>query len=155
VRTVRWHEFEKAARDVADAARRLLEDDSGAPGVALLGTVTIDGHPRMHPFIPAIVNGRLWAFVVRSPKQRDLDRTGIYGLHSLLGRDDESFYATGAATRIDDDTARTVVGACMPYGDIDERHVLYELELERALWTTWTTPTEPRYRSWRSRQTAP
>ena len=42
---------------------------------------------------------------------------------------------------------------CMPYGDIDERHVLYEFDLERALWTTWITPTRPDYRRWRSRPT--
>jgi hypothetical protein len=103
---VPWYEFENAARDIARAGRRLLQDDTGAPGVAFLGTVAVDGHPRMHPFIPAIVSEHLLAFVIRSPKQRDLDRTGMYAAHSLLGHNDESFFATGAARQIGDDQAR-------------------------------------------------
>jgi hypothetical protein len=146
---VPWYEFENAARDIARAGRRLLQDDTGAPGVAFLGTVAVDGHPRMHPFIPAIVSEHLLAFVIRSPKQRDLDRTGMYAAHSLLGHNDESFFATGAARQIGDDQARETAGGAMPYSDIDERHVLYEFTIERALWTTWSTPTSPEYRSWR------
>ena len=107
----------------------------------------------MHPFIPAIVDERLWAFVIDSPKQRDLDRNGMYAVHSVLGDDDESFFAAGSAMRVDDDRARSTVRTCMPYDDIDERHVLYEFDLERALWTTWITPTRPDYRRWRSRPT--
>jgi hypothetical protein len=151
---VPWSEFERAARDLAQAARRLLQDDTGAPGVAFLATVARDGHPRMHPFIPAIVDERLWAFVIESPKQRDLDRNGMYAVHSILGPDDESFFATGTAMRVDADQARTAVGECMPYSDIDARHVLYEFNLERALWTTWITPTQPDHRRWRSRSAA-
>jgi hypothetical protein len=36
----------------------------------------------------------------------------------------------------------------MPYGDVDDRHGLYEFLVARALWTTWATPTTPRYRRW-------
>ncbi|MET1000420.1 MAG: hypothetical protein ABWZ15_01305 [Acidimicrobiia bacterium] len=153
-RGVPWYEFENAARDLAQAGRRLLQDDTGAPGVAFLGTVARDGHPRMHPFIPAIVNQRLWAFVIHSPKQRDLDRTGMYAVHSRLGDNDESFFAAGTAMRADDDQTRSTVGASMPYTDIDERHVLYEFNIERVLWTTWSTPTSPNYQSWRCQPTS-
>jgi hypothetical protein len=148
-RGVPWSEFESGAPDLSLRGRRLLQDDTGAPGVAFLGTIAHDGHPRIHPFIPAIVDGRLWAFVIHSPKQRDLDRTGTYAVHSRLGDNDESFFVAGTAMRADDDRERSAVGSCMPYSDIDDRHVLYQFNLERALWTMWTTPTRPRYRSWR------
>ena len=104
----------------------------------------------MHPFIPAIVDGRLWAFVIVSPKQRDLDRTGEYAIHSRLGPNDESFFVSGRAHRVEDEQQRSLVGEAMPYDDIDERHVLYEFRIDRALSTTWTTPTNPRHRHWRA-----
>jgi hypothetical protein len=31
----------------------------------------------------------------------------------------------------------------MPYDDADERHLLYEFEIERALWTTWESFQQP------------
>ena len=31
----------------------------------------------------------------------------------------------------------------MPYDDADERHLLYEFHLERALWTTWENFQKP------------
>lgn len=146
-----WATFQTEAPDIAAAGRRLLEDAPGVPGVAFLGTVAGDGSPRLHPFIPAVVGGSLWAFVIPSPKQRDLDRTGVCAIHSRLGMDDESFFCSGIALRVEDEDARLTVGAAMPYSDIDERHVLFELRLTRALWTAWATPTDPVHRVWRSR----
>lgn len=144
-----WHDLEIAAPDIARAGRQLLEDDSDRPGVAFLATVGADARPRMHPFIPAIIDGRLWAFVIVSPKLRDLDRNGSYAIHSCLGPDDESFLVSGTARRDADTQHRELVGGHMPYSDIDERHVLYEFDVDRALWTTWTTPTAPVHRHWR------
>lgn len=146
---VRWAEFETAAREIARAGRRLLEDSAGVPGVAFLATVGADGRPRMHPFIPAVCDGRLWAFVIRSPKQRDLDRDGWYGIHSTLGTDDESFFVGGRAFLTANDEKRSVIAERMPYIDIDERHLLYEFLIDRAMWTTWSTPTTPVYRYWK------
>ncbi len=145
---VPWRELETATPELARAGRRLLEDESGRPDVAFLATVGADGRPRMHPFIPAVVDGRLWAFVIVSPKQRDLDRTGSYAIHSCLGADDESFFVSGRARRVDGDEHRSLVGEAMPYSDIDENHVLYEFRIDRALWTTWTTPTTPVHHRW-------
>lgn len=145
-----WAGFASAAPDIAAAGQRLLEDAPGIPGVALLGTVGADGLPRMHPFIPAIADGRLWAFVIESPKQRDLDRTQAFGLHSALGAQDESFFCAGQPRKVDDAGTRALVGSVMPYGGIDAHHVLYELRLAKALWTVWVTPTDPTHRSWRA-----
>lgn len=145
-----WAAFAASAPDIADAGRRLLEEEPGVPGVAFLGTVGLDGLPRIHPFIPAILDSSLWAFVIESPKQRDLERTSRFALHSLLGPNDESFYCAGISRRVDDQAIRSTVAAAMPFGDIDDNHVLYELRLVRVLWTTWTTPTSPVHRTWTS-----
>ena len=144
-----WRAFDAVAPDMAAAGLRLLTDEGGEPTVAFLATVGADGRPRMHPFIPAVVDGRLWAFVIVSPKQSDLDRRGSYSIHSVPGADDESFFVSGAATRVDDESLRATVASAMPYSDIDERHLLYEFLVDRALWTTWTTPTSPAHRHWR------
>jgi hypothetical protein len=73
---VPWSQLVIAEPEIAAAGRRLLEDPAGIPTVAFLAPVGADARPRIHPFIPAVVGGRLWAFVIRSPKQRDLDRDG-------------------------------------------------------------------------------
>ena len=144
-----WSELEIAEPEIAAAGRRLLEDPAGVPTVAYLASVGADARPRIHPFIPAVVGGRLCAFVIRSPKQQDLDRDGWYAIHSALGPSDESFFVSGHAVRVDNPTERDVVGDRMPFDDIDDSHVLYEFRVDRALWTTWITPTTPVHRHWR------
>jgi hypothetical protein len=146
---VTWEAFEAAEPEIARAGQRLLEDMPGTPGVAFLATVGADAHPRMHPFVPAVVDGRLWAFVIRSPKQRDLDRDGAYAIHSMLGPDDQSFFVGGRAVRVEDEEQRAAIAECMPFSHIDENHLLYEFRIDRALWTVWTTPTSPVHRQWR------
>jgi hypothetical protein len=143
-----WSELEHAAPDIARAGRRLLEDADGRPDAAFLATVSAEGRPRLHPFVPAIVDGAMYAFIMPSPKRRDLDRTGAFALHSCLGRDDESFFVAGRARHVTDEPTRQRVAACMPYDDVDDNHRLYEFAVEHALWTTWTTPTSPLYRRW-------
>lgn len=152
-----WADLERDELELAAAGRRLLENAPGVPGVAFLATVSASGRPRMHPFIPAIVDGALWAFVIESPKQRDLERgsaggaseqRGQFAIHARLGADDEQFLTSGFARRVDDLEARARIGASMPYDDIDADHILYRFEIDRALWTTWETPTSPIHRSW-------
>jgi hypothetical protein len=146
-----WADLEGDEPPIAAAGRRLLEDDPGVPGVAFLATVSGSGRPRMHPFIPAVVDGRLWAFVIVSPKQRDLERGGQYAIHALLGADDEQFLVSGVSERVDDLEARELIAASMPYDDVDDRHILYRFGIDRALWTTWETPTSPTHHAWVAR----
>ena len=143
-----WRDIEQAAPAIALAGQRLLEDATGRPDAAFLATVNRDGLPRVHPFVPAIVDGALYAFIMSSPKRQDLDRTGAYAIHSFLGAEDESFFVSGHARRVNDEHAWATVAAHMPYDDVDEQHGLYEFGVERALWTTWTTPSSPVYRHW-------
>ena len=126
---VTWGELEAAAPEVAAAGRRLLEDAPGVPGAAFLGTVGADGTPRIHPFIPAVAGGALWAFVVDGPKQRDLQRNGHYALHSETcppPREDDGFYVTGTATLVEDPAVKERLGA----------QLKRERKLE-SLWPNW------------------
>ena len=133
-----WAELEVEAPDLAEAGRCLLGE------VAFLATVSIHGRPRVHPFCPAIAGGKLWAFVMeQSPKRRDLDANGYFAIHALPGPEDEEFYLAGRATRVLDSDARERVLEAMPYDDADDQHLLYEFDLDRALWTTWENFQKP------------
>jgi hypothetical protein len=65
---------------------------------------------------------------------------------------DEQFYVAGKAVRRAEESMRDIALRAMPYGDADERHILYEFHLERALWTTWENFQQPGmrpiHRSW-------
>ena len=133
-----WADFESEAPEIAEVGRRLL------PEVSHLATVSATGRPRVHPFCPAITQGRLWAFVMQeSPKRHDLDANGYFAIHALPGREDEEFYVAGKATREHDLELRGLVLSAMPYDDADERHLLYEFMLERALSTAWEDFQQP------------
>lgn len=145
-----WGEFERQAPDIAAAGRRLFAKHE----IAFLGTVSAEGSPRIHPFVPALTEGRLWAFVMdRSPKRRDLDRSGQYAIHAMPGREDEEFFIAGRAEYHADEGLRARVGEVMPYSDIDVHHLLYEFDIDRALWTIWQNFQQPGmkpvHRKWR------
>lgn len=133
-----WSDLEADAPEMAGAGRRLL------PDVSMLATVNRNGKPRVHPFCPAIVDGRLWAFIVlESPKRRDLDANGHYAIHALPGPEDEQFFVAGKAVRRVEAPLRALALAAMPFDDADERHILYEFGLERVLWTQWENFQQP------------
>ena len=147
----RWSEFEQSRPTLAKRGRQILYN-FGVP-LGYLATVRADGGPRVHPFCPAIAQGRLWAFVMaNSPKRRDLDANGHFAIHALPGSEDEEFYVAGRAARVQDAAVREAVIAAMPYDDADEQHILYEFSLDRALWTTWENfdqpGTRPVHRVW-------
>ena len=146
-----WSRFECAAPELASVGRRLFEKHE----IAYLATVSRQGRPRIHPFCPALAEGRLWAFIMEgSPKRTDLDANGLYSMHALPGPEDEEFFIGGSARRDLDPATRTVVVEAMPYDDADERHLLYEFRIERALWTLWENFQKPGmrpvYRRWRA-----
>ena len=152
-----WSEFAKQAPDIAAAGIRLFAREE----VAFLGTTSAEGRPRIHPFIPKIVDGRLVAFVLdSSPKFTDLAERQLYAIHASLGAEDEEFFVSGKATCRNDDTElRATVDLAMGFatGSADERHRLYEFLIDRALWTTWenfgTPQHRPNYRRWQQKQT--
>ena len=149
-----WQAFAAAEPVMAAAGRELLLLADSTAGLGYLATVRPDGGPRVHPISPALLDGRLYAFVLRrTPKCRDLHRDGRYALHSWPRPfeetfNDEEFYLAGRATPVPDSTTRqAVASAC---GDDVETGDVFELSVERAMhkqrvgglrYTTWVGAT--------------
>jgi len=137
-----WAEM-AAARPAMEARARelfLIEqpDAPGPAGLGYLATIRADGGPRVHPVSPAVLDGRLYLFVlVKSPKVDDLRRDGRYALHSWPkpftndGFDDEEFYVSGRATAVADDDLHRRISAAV--GDKPESGQSFELDIERAM----------------------
>ena len=138
-----WAMFAAAEPEMATAGRALmLIEDPEAPGPAGLGylaTLRADGAPRVHPISPFILDGRLYAFIVRSSaKSGDLRRDPRYALHAWPkpfppdgSFDDEEFYVSGTARPITDEPLRQRVADAV--GDAVDSGDVYELEVDRAL----------------------
>lgn len=147
-----WSRFVEQAPELAAAADVLLARNE----VAFLATVTAGGRPRVHPFVPRVVDGRLLAFVLdSSPKIDDLRRTGHYAIHLMPGPEDEEFSVTGEAVEITGDPdlrMRTATAMAFATG-VDDHHVLFEFRIDRALHTRWldfgTPGHRPQRRHWR------
>ena len=74
-----WAELEAARPELVARARQLFlieqPDAPGPAGLGYLATIRADGGPRVHPISPAVLDGRLYAFILRSsPKAADLAR---------------------------------------------------------------------------------
>src|SRR6266851_903224 len=101
----RWSEFAAERPDLAEAGKGLLYQFG--VGLAFLGTVRPDGGPRLHPICPVLVDDRLFAFLVPSPKRADLLRDPRYVLHSFPSPENEdAVYLAGVARHRDDDAVR-------------------------------------------------
>jgi hypothetical protein len=104
-----WHEFARLRPDLAEPGRALLYQFG--VGLGFLGTTRPDGGPRVHPMCPILTEHGAFAFIVPSPKQRDLRRDGRYALHSFPRPDNEdAFYCSGRVRLVDDDQVRAELG---------------------------------------------
>ena len=131
-----WSDFAAAAPDIAAAGLRLIDLNE----VALLATVSAEGRPRLHPFVPKIVDGRAVAFILKtSPKKRDLDDREFYTIHAQPGPQDEEFMISGKAVCIHEEAAfRTAALKAMGFvTEADEGEILYEFLIDHSLWTKW------------------
>ncbi len=140
-----WSEFSNSAPELSVVGIRLLADNE----VAFLATTSRTGRPRIHPFVPRVVNGRLVAFIMdSSPKIHDLENRQQYSIHTLPGQEDEEFYISGIASRCDQDQDfRDLVATEMGFvTGVDEHHILYEFKIDRALWTVWLDFGKPTHR---------
>lgn len=145
-----WAQFAAAAPSIADAGRRLFYRSE--TGQALLATVRGDGLPRIHPIYLAIVEDRLVAFILRSPKATDLAADGRYALHAHQDpATPHEFLVRGRAVPIDDAPTRARFAAAW-YFEVDGEYRLFEFLVEHAIVGERGSPDEwpPRYRSWRS-----
>ena len=126
-----WGEFEQAAPGLAAAGRRLFDRDGIGQG--LLATVRDDLAPRIHPIWFAIVDGRLYAFILRSAKRADLERDGRFALHNHVDPAAPSeFSIRGRARAVDDEAVRSAVAADWAF-EPDDAYRLFELGVEAAV----------------------
>jgi Pyridoxamine 5'-phosphate oxidase len=156
---ITWRDFAHASPALATIGERMLRINKDKPagslagGLAYLATIRKDGGPRIHPISPALIDGRLYAFILNhSPKQHDLLRDGRYALHSWpypmdeQNYNDDEFYLSGTATFVDDSALLQAVAQAI--GDNPDEGAVFELGLERVLhkgrvqgrvvYTTWT-----------------
>lgn len=100
-----WSDFRQRRPDLVEAGRGLLYQVG--VGLAFLATVRHDGGPRLHPFCPLLTDDALVAFIIPSPKQRDLQRDGRYALHSFpTDANEDAFYLAGRARLVHDGAVR-------------------------------------------------
>jgi|TARA_B100001964_G_scaffold244268_1_gene325047 hypothetical protein len=149
----RWEDFARAAPEIATAGLRLLALNE----VAFLATASGTGRPRLHPFVPRVLQQRLVAFIMdSSPKAKDLELRRQYAAHTLPGSEDEEFFVSGEAWTCNDETAfRSYVAKEMGFATgVDEHHILFEFAIDRALWTQWldfgTAKHRPSYVRWKA-----
>jgi hypothetical protein len=153
---ISWRDFKAQRSDLAEQGAELLYHYG--VGLAFLGTVRLDGGPRLHPMCPLLTGSGLYAFIVPSPKQRDLHRDGRYAMHSFPLEDNEdAFYLSGSASQVSDPQLRERMAqqfaterssSLPPPGP--EQH-LFEFQLETAMLTRTTGQgdLEPRHTIWR------
>ncbi len=156
---ISWIEFRDQQPDLARRGTELLYHFG--IGLAFLGTVRPDGGPRLHPMCPLLNHTGLYAFIIPSPKQRDLLRDGRYALHTFPFEDNEdAFYLSGTARHVSDARIREQLGQQF----VDERvqfavprpaddHQLFEFHLGRAMLTQTTGHGDPApvHTVWRDR----
>lgn len=144
-----WEPFQAGARELADAGERLL---MAAPaGINLLGTVSPSQRPRIHPFMPRVIDGQLWAFILtKSPKARDLE-SRPYTIHTVPAPEDEEFWVTGHAHRVTEQAAIDRIAEQMEWADLGQE-ILFEFDLEQVVWTVWldfgTANHRPQHYRW-------
>jgi hypothetical protein len=150
-----WGEFQAAAPDIAAEGRRLM--DARGHGSVLLATVRGDAPPRIHPISVAIVDGRLYAFIiVGAAKHTDLAEDGRYAVHTHQDPEAPSeLMLRGHSRLVDDPGVRAGVAAGWTF-EADDGYSLFEFDIEQAVLGVRETADEwpPRYRSWRSGSTA-
>jgi hypothetical protein len=84
---------------------------------------------------PVFTEGKLFCFVMPSPKRRDLDRDGRYALHAYPAEnsDDEAYLAGRARPVTDEGQRQRVAREHRAAPNVDWR--LYELDIEVAVVT--------------------
>jgi len=148
---VTWGEFADAAPEIASEGRRLI--NGWGRGGVLLATVRGDELPRIHPITVAIVDGRLYAFVIAdSPKRRSLEIDGRYAMHTHQDPAAPSEVALrGRARLIDDPDERARVAAGWAF-TVDDSYSLFEFSIANALLGARARADDwpPIYTSWRA-----
>jgi hypothetical protein len=152
-----WPAFAAREPDLSTAGRALLYQMG--VGLGFLATTRPDGAPRLHPMCPLLHEAGLFAFIIPSPKQRDLRRDGRYALHSFPCEDNEdAFSCSGVARAVEDTGLRSELSALFVAERMQlavpapaEEDVLFEFLLGLCLLTRTTGhgDANPVHRVWR------
>lgn len=155
---ISWSDFKAQRPELAREGAELLYHFG--VGLAFLSTVRADGAPRLHPICPQLTDHGLYAFVIPSPKRKDLHRDGRYAMHSFPMEDNEdAFYLTGVASHVTNPEVRDQLGRqfadersefAMPPPDAEQH--LFEFHLQAAMLTRTTGHGDPapRHTIWRT-----
>jgi hypothetical protein len=152
-----WHEFSAEEPEIAMPGGKLLFRSREHVGFAYIATLRKDGAPRLHPISVILSKGHLYVVIPStSPKCTDLTRDGRFAMQAFppsLNEEPAEFYLAGCAERIQypaicealtEDTGVSV----------EENEVLFELLLERAMYTKAmkqdTTAERPIHRKWKA-----
>jgi hypothetical protein len=154
-----WAELLSDRPDLAKPGRALLYQHG--VGLAFLATVRSDGGPRLHPMCPLLTDCEMFAFVIPSPKQRDLMRDGRYAVHSFPRPDNEdAFFVTGTARLVDEQATRSTLArqfveerSAFSAPEPVEEDLLFSFSIETCLLTVTTGHGDPRPRHtiWRAK----
>jgi hypothetical protein len=145
-----WKDLELAAPRLATEGRRLLY--ARGDGEAFLATVRDDAAPRVHPINVGIVDGTLYAFIGRSPKQVDLLQDGRFAIHSHQDpAQPDELELRGRARLVEDGAERAAV-ASVWFFEPDETYALFAFDIEAAiLGERAADEWPPRYSRWPER----
>jgi hypothetical protein len=156
---ISWSDFQARQPELARQGADLLYHYG--VGLAFLGTVRADGGPRLHPMCPLLTETGLYAFIVPSPKQRDLHRDGRYAMHSFPLEDNEdAFYLSGTAKHVQDPQIRERLArqfadersaSALPPPGAEQHLFAFELQAAMLSRTTGHGDPEPRHTIWRAR----
>jgi hypothetical protein len=146
---VSWRDFSRQEPELAAQGKALLYQHG--VGLAFLATVRPNGRPRVHPVCPIITDTGLTAFIVPSPKQRDLERSGAYALHSFpCPTNEDAFYVTGHAALVVDTEHRDAVAVqfvaereAIGVAPPSANDALFEFDIESCLLTRTTGHGDP------------
>jgi hypothetical protein len=144
-----WSDLDQRQSQLAHAGRALLYQHG--VGLAFMATLRPDARPRLHPMCPLLNDDGLFAFIIPSPKQRDLRRDGWYAMHSFPCPDNEdAFYITGKAQLVANGGLRDTLGRqfvkersqfAVPFPASDD--ALFRFDVDSCLLTTTSGHGDP------------
>jgi hypothetical protein len=141
-----WAEFAQEAPEFAEFGKARFQS-----GVAYLGTLRVDGSPRVHPVTP-ILGEQLFLFMEpTSPKGKDLQRDPRYILHCSVEDSNGGggeFYVRGHATLVNDPLIREKAARVSSYVP-QENYILFIFAIEFAFMNSYVDG-KPNPRRWRS-----
>jgi hypothetical protein len=141
-----WAEFAQEAPEFAEFGKARFQS-----GVAYLGTLRVDGSPRVHPVTP-ILGEQLFLFMEpTSPKGKDLQRDPRYTLHCSVEDSNGGggeFYVRGHATLANDPLIREQAVHASSYVPQDN-YILFMFTIEFAFMNSYVDG-KPNPRRWRS-----